>query len=44
MSDVNDPDIGVLDEIVDPVWISRYQAAPQFRARGVNRSVMDRVA
>lgn len=38
MSDVNDPDIGVLDEIVDPVWVSRDQAAPQFRGSCVANS------
>src|SRR5882762_4945020 len=38
MSDVNDPDIGILDEIVDPVWISRDQAAPQFRRSCVANS------
>ena len=38
MSDVNDPDIGALYEIVDPVWISRNQAAPQFRGSCVANS------
>ena len=38
MSDVNDPDISVLDEIVDPVGISRDQAAPQFPGSGVANS------
>lgn len=40
MSDVNDPDISVLDEIVDSVGISRDQAAPQFPGSCVANSQM----
>jgi hypothetical protein len=40
MADVNDPDIGVLDKIMDPVRISPDEAAPQFRGSSVANSEM----
>src|ERR1700750_344736 len=38
MSNVDDPDVGVLDEIVDTIWVSRDEPAAQFRGFGVTNA------
>lgn len=40
MSDVHDPDIGILDEVVDAVWISRDKPAAQLRCFRVANAEM----
>jgi hypothetical protein len=40
MSDVDDPDIGVLDKVMDPIGVSRDEAAAKFRRSCVANSEM----